>query len=126
MVAISLNKNSLPVHTFEHPSKPHHTTSTHAVTQNVKKIQNLLDQHDDERLNGINLIVSENRMTQTAMAPLGTDIHTRYAASFYAGTVPAQSIIELATESAKRVFAQSMPTSRRFPAACLYLPSYLL
>ncbi len=43
-------------------------------------------------------------MTQTAMAPLGTDIHTRYAASFYAGTVPAQSIIELATESAKRVF----------------------
>ena len=68
------------------------------------KIKLLLKQHDDIRLNSINLIVSENRISETARAPLSSDIHARYAASFYAGTDPAQDIIAVATESAKKVF----------------------
>lgn len=56
------------------------------------KIERLLDRHNAERLNAINLIVSENRMSERAIAPLSSDIQSRYAASFYAGTGPAQEI----------------------------------
>lgn len=67
-------------------------------------IAELLAQHERERLDAINLIVSENRMTERARSPLSSDIQSRYAASFYAGTGPAQAIVERATESAKQVF----------------------
>lgn len=67
-------------------------------------IEELLISHDQTRTESINLIVSENRMTDRARAPLSSDIQSRYAASFYAGTGPAQQIIALATERAKKVF----------------------
>jgi len=67
-------------------------------------IENLLEFHNAERLDAINLIVSENRMSERAIAPLRTDIQSRYAASFYAGTGPAQEIIRSVTETAKKVF----------------------
>ncbi len=76
--------------------------------QNIKDtgtIERLLEWHNTERLNAINLIVSENRMSERAMAPLNSDIQSRYAASFYAGTGPAQEIISTVTEMAKNVFA---------------------
>jgi glycine hydroxymethyltransferase len=68
------------------------------------KIEALLDWHDDVRLNSINLIVSENRMSKKACAPLSSDLHARYAADFYAGTEPAQEIIVTVTELAKKAF----------------------
>jgi glycine hydroxymethyltransferase len=67
-------------------------------------IESLLLRHNIERENSINLIVSENRMTERALAPLSSDIQSRYAASFYAGTEPAQEIIYTVTELAKKVF----------------------
>jgi glycine hydroxymethyltransferase len=67
-------------------------------------IETLLERHNAARRNAINLIVSENRMSDRAVAPLSSDIQSRYAASFYAGTEPAQEIISTVTEMAKRVF----------------------
>ena len=43
-------------------------------------------------------------MTHRAIAPLASDIQSRYAAAFYAGTEPAQEIIELTSALAKKVF----------------------
>ncbi len=43
-------------------------------------------------------------MSERALAPLSSDIQSRYAASFYAGTGPAQEIISTVTELAKKVF----------------------
>jgi glycine/serine hydroxymethyltransferase len=63
-------------------------------------IDSLLAQHDHERLSAINLIVSENRMSARARAPLGSDIQSRYAANFYAGTSVARQIVASATASA--------------------------
>jgi len=67
-------------------------------------IEALLEKHDTARLNAINLIVSENRMTERAREPLSSDIQSRYAASFYAGTSPAQEIVAAVAESACLVF----------------------
>jgi glycine hydroxymethyltransferase len=67
-------------------------------------IEVLLEKHDRLRLDSLNLIVSENRMSARARAPLSSDIQSRYAASFYAGTTPAQEIVAAVTESASRVF----------------------
>jgi len=67
-------------------------------------VERLLDKHNDKRLNAINLIVSENRMTRRATAPLASDIQARYAATFYAGTEPAQEIIDLTAALARKVF----------------------
>jgi glycine hydroxymethyltransferase len=64
----------------------------------------MLDRHDAARLDALNLIVSENRMSQRALAPLSSDIQSRYAASFYAGTRPAQEMVAAVAESACRVF----------------------
>ncbi len=66
-------------------------------------IEKLLERHNTERRDAINLIVSENRMSERAIAPLSSDIQSRYAASFYAGTGLAQEIIFTVTELAKRV-----------------------
>lgn len=74
---------------------------------NFGSIENLLARHEEERLNSINVIVSENRMSDRALAPLNSDIQSRYAASFYSGTKPAQEIIHTTTELAKKVFDAS-------------------
>jgi len=67
-------------------------------------IEALLQKHDETRLNAINLIVSENRMTERARAPLSSDIQSRYAASFYAGTLPAQELTAEVSRSASLLF----------------------
>lgn len=67
-------------------------------------IESQLERHNAERQGALNLIVSENRMSERALAPLSSDIQSRYAASFYAGTEPAQEIIFTVTELAKKVF----------------------
>lgn len=68
------------------------------------EIERLVAKHNEQRLNALNLIVSENRMSPRAMAPLASDLHTRYAAEFYAGTEPARNIITICSELSKTVF----------------------
>ncbi len=67
-------------------------------------IEAILEKHDTARLEALNLIVSENRMSPRALVPLSSDIQSRYAASFYAGTSAAQEIVAATTASACRVF----------------------
>ncbi|MFD9053027.1 hypothetical protein [Streptomyces zaomyceticus] len=67
-------------------------------------IEELISAHEIGRLESINLIVSENRMTDRAKAPLASDMSQRYAADFYSGTGPSRKITEYATELACRVF----------------------
>ncbi|MGW7579167.1 hypothetical protein [Streptomyces sp. NPDC054765] len=64
----------------------------------------MIKQHESARLDSLNLIVSENRMTERAMSPLGSDISQRYAADFYYGTAAAQEITEYTTNLASEVF----------------------
>jgi len=70
----------------------------------VGSIEHQLERHNKQRQQALNLIVSENRMSARALAPLSSDIQSRYAASFYAGTEPAQEIIFTVNELAKKVF----------------------
>jgi glycine hydroxymethyltransferase len=70
-------------------------------------IEELLERHDKDRLNAINLIVSENRMSARARQPLSSDIHSRYAAEFYAGTDAARELVSTVTESARQVFSSA-------------------
>ncbi len=72
--------------------------------EKLGSIEDLIARHNTVRLRAINLIVSENRMSERAIAPLSSDLQSRYAASFYAGTGPAQEIILSVTEMAKKVF----------------------
>ncbi|GAB6039739.1 hypothetical protein [Endothiovibrio diazotrophicus] len=78
---------------------------SYQVGEAFGSIENLLEKHSRERLDSLNLIVSENRLSERARGPLGSDIQARYAASFYAGTEPAQEIIFTVGELAKRVFS---------------------
>lgn len=83
-----------------------HNRLTHAGTalDHADSVESLLARHEESRLNAINLIVSENRMSQRARTPLSSDIQSRYAASFYAGTEAAQELISHVAERAARMF----------------------
>jgi glycine hydroxymethyltransferase len=70
----------------------------------LESIEDLIKLHESARLDSLNLIVSENRMSERAKAPLGSDISQRYAADFYSGTEPARRITEYATNLAQDVF----------------------
>jgi hypothetical protein len=73
-------------------------------------IEGILEKHDKVRLEALNLIVSENRMSPRALAPLSSDIQSRYAASFYAGTAPAQEIVGAVAKEAAESSGPSTPT----------------
>jgi glycine hydroxymethyltransferase len=70
----------------------------------VTTIEAILDKHHKVRHEALNLIVSENRMSPRALAPLSSDIQSRYAASFYSGTAPAQELVAAVAGEACRVF----------------------
>ncbi|MFE3603724.1 hypothetical protein ACFXP3_27485 [Streptomyces sp. NPDC059096] len=67
-------------------------------------VEDFLTAHEAARLNSLNLIVSENRMTDRARAPLGSDISQRYAADFYSGTEPSRRMTEYVAGLAREVF----------------------
>ena len=73
-------------------------------TDNTSLIKNILNHHSYNRKNGINLIVSENRMSAKAQKVLGDDIHLRYAADFYAGNERINDLIDIATASCQKLF----------------------
>lgn len=70
----------------------------------METVEELIGLHESARLDSLNLIVSENRMTDRARAPLGSDMSQRYAADFYSGTEPARRLTEHATDLACEVF----------------------
>ncbi|WP_432584649.1 hypothetical protein ABVG11_00980 [Streptomyces sp. HD1123-B1] len=67
-------------------------------------IEEMLSRHETARLDSLNLIVSENRMTARALSPLSSDIAQRYAADFYHGTAPAREMAEHVANLASEVF----------------------
>lgn len=69
------------------------TSPAYAPQSRPYAVESILARHEDARLNSLNLIVSENRMSERARAPLSSDIQSRYAAGFYAGTEAAQELV---------------------------------
>jgi glycine hydroxymethyltransferase len=70
----------------------------------MSNIKDLINQHNDVRKNAINLIVSENIMSKDALAALSSDLASRYAAPFYAGTDISQQIVSVTENKAKALF----------------------
>ncbi|WP_171044307.1 hypothetical protein [Pseudoalteromonas citrea] len=81
----------------------------------MNTIIELAEAHQQCRRQAINLIVSENRLSEQVSKLLSNDLASRYAAPFYAGTDISQEITQLATEKTKSVFSSQFanisPTS---------------
>ena len=71
----------------------------------MNTIIELAEAHQQCRRQAINLIVSENRLSEPVAKLLSNDLASRYAAPFYAGTDISQEITQLAIEKTKSVFA---------------------
>lgn len=74
----------------------------------MNEIVKLISKHNDVRTGAINLIVSENRMSPAALAALSSDLASRYAAPFYAGTDISQEIVAITEQKAKNFLTPSM------------------
>ncbi|MFE7031935.1 hypothetical protein ACFU9Y_16615 [Streptomyces sp. NPDC057621] len=70
----------------------------------MESVDTILKLHEKTRLDSLNLIVSENRMSERARAPLASDISQRYAADFYHGTAPARQLTTYVTKLASEAF----------------------
>lgn len=70
----------------------------------MESIFELVTKHNSTRKSAINLIVSENRLSDRASEVLSSDLASRYAAPFYAGTDISRKITDITTEKAKAVF----------------------
>ncbi|MGV2128805.1 aminotransferase class V-fold PLP-dependent enzyme [Agrobacterium vitis] len=70
----------------------------------MNEIVKLISKHNNVRTGAINLIVSENRMSPAALAALSSDLASRYAAPFYAGTDISQEIVAITEQKAKKLF----------------------
>ncbi|GEK09072.1 PLP-dependent transferase [Pseudoalteromonas sp. McH1-7] len=81
----------------------------------MNTIIELANAHQQCRRQAINLIVSENRLSDPVSELLSNDLASRYAAPFYAGTDISQEITRLTIEKTKSVFsakfANISPTS---------------
>ena len=70
----------------------------------LSKINSLLKEHEKYRLNGINLIASENILSTKVKAALSSDLAGRYHSYWYGGTKFIAEIIKETEELAKKVF----------------------
>lgn len=70
----------------------------------MNTIIELANAHQQCRRQAINLIVSENRLSDPVSELLSNDLASRYAAPFYAGTDISQEITRLTIEKTKSVF----------------------
>ncbi|MHC4945660.1 MAG: hypothetical protein ACYTG7_21825 [Planctomycetota bacterium] len=79
------------------------------------KISTYLSDHEKMRGEGINLVVSENMLSQDARAALASDLAGRYCASWYGGSSMARKIVEeteaLAAELFDAKYALVLPLS---------------
>ncbi len=64
----------------------------------------LIEDHEDLRLRGINLVASENRLSPDALRALGSDLAGRYPAEGYGGSLYIRRIVEETERLAREVF----------------------
>jgi glycine hydroxymethyltransferase len=69
-----------------------------------KKIADYIKQHETLRSDGINLVVSENHLSDAVRAALSSDLAGRYYAEWYGGASTARKIVEATEELAKELF----------------------
>ncbi len=67
-------------------------------------VSSLIRQHERYRLSGINLIVSENRMTRAALQALSSDLAGRYGEEWYGGYQYAAELVARVEQLALEVF----------------------
>lgn len=81
----------------------------------MSKILELIRAHEKYRALGINLVASENVLSQTVLRVLSSDLNGRYAAELYGGTKYIREIIEetksLLAELFKAEYASPKPVS---------------
>jgi glycine hydroxymethyltransferase len=81
----------------------------------LSKIRTYLTDHEKMRGEGINLVVSENMLSQDARNALASDLAGRYCASWYGGSSMARKIVEeteaLAAELFDAKYALVLPLS---------------
>jgi len=65
---------------------------------------NLLNKHEQYRINGLNLIASENILSPLALNMLSSDLNGRYAADIYGGTMFIKEIVSLTEDYLKELF----------------------
>lgn len=75
-----------------------------------RPIEHLLEEHQKRRFNSLNLIVSENRMSERARRAYMNDIQGRYHVEFYAGTDHVQELIRVVTELTKQCYKAKYAT----------------
>ncbi len=68
------------------------------------EITELIKKHEGYRINGINLIPSENRLSPPALKALSSDLAGRYGTDWYGGSEYAEKIYEKAVELTKKLF----------------------
>lgn len=68
------------------------------------KIFDLIKQHESMRLKGVNLVVSENYISEPVRRALASDLCARYDAEWYAGTSVSRELIQATEELAKKTF----------------------
>ncbi|MCK5560402.1 MAG: serine hydroxymethyltransferase, partial [Thermoplasmata archaeon] len=74
------------------------------MTIQDSKIMEKLTKHEQLRSEGLNLIASENYLSDKVRAALASDLGGRYHTSWYGGAGLAQEIITATEELAKKVF----------------------
>ena len=68
------------------------------------EMMDLIKKHEEYRLSGINLIPSENRMNERALAALSSDLAGRYGDEWYGGSEYSIKIYEKTIKLAKKLF----------------------
>ncbi|MGQ4891539.1 MAG: aminotransferase class I/II-fold pyridoxal phosphate-dependent enzyme [Candidatus Njordarchaeia archaeon] len=68
------------------------------------RILDLIDEHEKTRRNALNLIASENILSETALKALSSDLNGRYAADLYGGTQFVREIVRLTEDLIKKLF----------------------
>ena len=70
----------------------------------MDKILELIKQHTDMRKKALNLVASENILSETALNALRSDLNGRYAAELYGGTKIIKEIIDITVNRLKELF----------------------
>ncbi|MFO7792878.1 MAG: hypothetical protein R6W73_07885 [Candidatus Saliniplasma sp.] len=67
-------------------------------------IKELVERHENLRERGINLVASENHISDDVKRALSSDLAGRYHSTYYGGTKPAREILDTTKELAEELF----------------------
>ncbi len=70
----------------------------------MDEILELINHHTNMRNNALNLVASENIMSESALSALKSDLNGRYAAELYGGTRIIREIVDVAVSRLKELF----------------------